>query len=310
MRVHEMFYLVNTALETWVEPSFSERKVGSEVVSYSCQNAGKIVSLLNPLMPFPIIKEHINTIYSTHDTFYKGAPGALTKDEKNKIAVSMQKIKSILLTIQSMCEALGVELDSCGFDIKLPPNMALSELSECTKDLNHVFTQCPLLHSDDEQIQFRGVDVGSMWLTFAIIGAGSATAFYILKNIAAMVDSILVIRSHAAVCKQQEELVRQAKLKNDMLQTIVDANKQAIKTLTRKAAEELAAENNLTSNDDIAHIEGSLNKLKEWIDKGLEVYAAVDAPKEVKAVFSPLEMQSLPDFEVKGLEAHKDDTEK
>lgn len=309
MRVHEMFYLVNKALEAWVDPSFHERRAGSEVVSYSCQNAEDIVSLLKPLMPFQVIKEQIDIIYGTHDTFYKGKPGALTKNEKDKIVTSMQKIKSILLTMQSMCKALGVDLDSCGFDIKLPPNMTLSELSECTKDLNHIFTQCPLLHSDDEQIQFRGVDVGSMWLTFAIIGVGVTTAFYILNNIAAMVDKIMIIRSHAAACQQQEELIRQAKLKNDMLQTIVDANKQAIKMLTRQVAEELAAENGVTSHDDIAHIEGSLSMLKEWVDKGLEVYAAVDAPKEVKAVFPPLEIQSLSNFSIKELKAHENDTE-
>lgn len=48
--------------------------------------------------------------------------------------------------------------------------------------------------------------------------------------------------------------------------------------------------------------------LKEWIDKGMEVYAAIESPAEIKAVFPPPEAQALPGFMTKKLEAH-DETE-
>lgn len=310
MRVQEMFYLVNHALENWDDPTFVAHKNRSgEAVAYSCANAPKLVELFEPLRPFSEINEQIEIIYSTHDTFYKGSPGAFTPDEKNKICFAAQKIKSNLLTMRSMCEALGLEQDSSGFDIKLPPNMSLAELSECTKDLNNVFVQCPLLHNEQEEIKLRGVDVGSVWLTFTIVGATAATCFYVANNLAAMVDKIIAIREHMAVLKQQEELARQAGLKSDALQTIVDANKEITKSLVQSAAEELAAKNDITTPDDIEHIRGPLDMLRAWIDKGMEVYAAVDAPDEVKAAFPPLEMQALPNFETKELEAHKNSEE-
>ena len=45
MRVQEMFYLVSNALDTWVDPAFTERKAsGGEVISCSCSvNADAIL---------------------------------------------------------------------------------------------------------------------------------------------------------------------------------------------------------------------------------------------------------------------------
>ena len=303
MRVQEMFYLVNCALESWVDPIFNERKNRSgEISAYYCKNAAALVALLEPLKPFPEIKQQIDIIYSTDDTFYKGTPGALTPDEKSKISMASQKIKSSLLVMQSMCEALGLERDSTGFDIKLPPNMTLSELSQCTRDLDNAFSKCPLLNSKEEEVRLRGVDVGSMWLTFTIIGACAATGFYIAKNLAAMVSHVMTIRNQAAVCKQYEELVRQSKLKNDQLAKIIESNQAVVKELTHNIARQLATEK-------VEQIRVSLDILKEWTDKGMEVYAAVEAPKEIKGAFPPLEMQALPDSMMKELNAHREEDE-
>lgn len=307
MRVQEVFYLINRALDEWKAPLFSEVTSQSGAVSYTLRNAADLVRILDPLRPFPEISTKIDTIYGTDKTFYKGTTGAFTQQERNAVITAMNGIKSNLLTMKSMCEALGVESVSSGFDIKLPPNMTLSELSKCARDLDNIFNQCPILKSDDEEVVLRGVDIGSIWITFSIIGAGAATSFFILKNIAAMVDKIMVIREHAAICKQQEEIARQMKIGSDALKTIADANSTIIKSLTQKCAEELASENNIDSNDDIEHIRGSLDMLRGWIDKGMEVYAAIEAPKEIKAAFPPLETQALPDFMAKELEAHRDE---
>lgn len=303
MRVREMFYLVNHALEAWVNPIATEQKgSGGTIVSYSCKNAPALVRLLEPLRPFPEIETQIEIIYSTHNTFYKGVTGAFTPSEWNQVCSALQKIKSSLTTMQSMCAALGLDQNSLGFDIKLPPNISLAELSECSKDLNNIFAQCPLLHKDNEDIKLHGVDIGSIWLTFTVICAGSATGFYILKNLAAMVDEIIAIREHMAILKRQEEMARQAELKNEALQSVVSINKEITKSLMQNAAERLAAKNEITAPEDIECIRGTLDMLKEWVDKGMEVYAAIDTPSEIKAVFPPLERQALPKFEIKELE--------
>lgn len=301
MRTQEMFYIVNHALEHWVDPVFVENRKNGAVESYICRNASQVVSMLNTLTRFSSIKEKIDIIYDTNNTFYSGKPGALTLSEERAIENAMSEIKRELQTMRSACEALGVERESSGFDIKLPPGMTLAELADCTKDLNNVFSQCPLFQSDDEKIQFRGVDVGSAWLTFSVIGASVALTYYILNNLAAFVDKLLAIREHCALCRKQEELARTSRLKNNLLENVIDANKAIVKQLMQTAAEELADKAELSDPEAVERIRGSMELLKKWLDRGMEVYAAIDVSPEVKAAFPPVEQQSLPDVVVKAL---------
>ena len=310
MRLQEMYYLIKYTVNNWVKPDLSEvEAVNPKSHIFICHNPRQIRECLEPLRVIPSISDLIDDLYACSIEFTIKETAYIDEHGRAMLTKFLNSIRNNLSAMIDMCEALGLENDSSGFDIKLPSDMTLPELSECTRDLNNIFTQCPLLRSDDEQIKLRGVDVGSMWLTFTIIGAGAATAFYIVNNIATMVDKIVTVREHNAVCKQQEELARQAGLKSEELQTIVDANKTIIKTMTRKVAEELASENDITAPEDIEAINGSLNMLKEWIDKGMEVYAAIDAPEEVKAAFPPLEMQAIPSSEIKELKQHQDDKE-
>lgn len=315
MRLREMYYTIRGVLENWIEPKFAERKrfgindiALSNDITLSFENAQEILSLIEPLSMFPAVQKRIDKIiatspkFKTYDTPYITGPGV------DLIYDCLELIHNDLSAMADMCVALGIEEDSVGFEVKLPPNITLAELSECTKDLNHIFTQCPLLHSNDEEIRLNGVDIGSMWLTFTIIGVGAAS-FYVLNNLAAMVDKVIAIREHAQVLKQQEELAQRAGIKNDMLRTIIDTNKTVIKALTNDAVMKLAAEKDISSQEDIERIRVPLVLLKEWMDKGMEVYSAIEAPDEVRAAFPPVEMQRLPDFTAKILEAHNDEKE-
>lgn len=305
MRIQEMFYLVNHALETWVEPEFSELKKDGRTVGYSCKNAPQIVALLEPLRPFQEIEEQIEIIYSTDNTFRKGVVGDFTSREASQIMHAMSNIEDSLATIQRMCETLGVEAESSGFDIKLPPNITLSELADCTKDLNIVFSQCPLLQSDGEQIKLRGVDVGSSWLTFTIIG--DAVANLITHTMATIVGKVNALRAQALKLKQYEEVVKQTEYKTELLKQIVETNTTVMKDLTNKAAHELAQERDITDPEDIERIRVTLDLLRDWTDKGMAVYAAIAAPEEIRAEFPSLETQAFSDFAVKRLEAHNNE---
>lgn len=307
MRVQEMFYLVNRALDEWVTPQFSELRKDGLIAGYSCSNVPQIVEFLEPLRPFPHIEEQIEAIYSTDNTFYKGFVRAFTREERDIIITAMRKIRTSLLTMRSTCEALGVEAESSGFDIKLPPNMTLAELAECTKDLNIVFSQCPLLQSEGEQIKLRGVDVGSSWLTFTIIG--DAVANLITHTITTIIRKVNALRAEELKLKQYEEIVKQTEYKTEMLNQVVDTNKAIMKNLTDMAAHELAQDRDITDPEDIERIRVSLDILAEWSKRGMEIYAAIAAPDEIKAEFPSLETQALSDFAVKTLEAHRDGDE-
>lgn len=48
------------------------------------------------------------------------------------------------------------------------------------KEIDFILTQCPYLSSEKEELKFNNVDVGSQWLSFFLIAAGT---FQILNNL-------------------------------------------------------------------------------------------------------------------------------
>lgn len=302
MRLQELYYLVRTAIHNWQDPLFEINQARQSGNNYKLKNAKQITDLLTPLLPIGGVGNVVESIFSTDETFYKGTPAVFTEKEKEKILDLTANIRRSLNTIYGMCRTLGVSQNSNGFDIKLPPDITLDELADCTSDLRKAFSVCPLFQNEGEEIRFLGVDVGSAWLTFTVVSAGAALTCYILNNLAAVVDKLMVIREHNAVCRQQEELARASKLKNDLLEKIVEANKMIIKGQMQDAAAELASARGQTEDPEaVERIRGSMELLNKWLDRGMQIYASIDAPEEAKAAFPPVERQSLPDAVVKAL---------
>lgn len=171
------------------------------------------------------------------------------------------------------------------------------------KDINTVFTQCPILRIEGG-VKLYGVDVGSIWLVFGIIGAGVVT----LRALAELVDKAIIIRSHWLTCKEHEERFRAISLKNDLLESFVDAHTKLIKMVTEEAADELARMYDITDQEEKNRIKLSLDYLEHWMQRGVEFYAAIGAPDEVKAVFPPVDKQRLGGGSPKYLEKETNDS--
>lgn len=192
----------------------------------------------------------------------------------------------------------GIHEREYGFDIKLPPNISLQHLTVLVKNLDLVFSQCPLFSKDDGQITYSGVDVGSSWLTFAVVGAG---ATYILSKLAEFVDKCIIIRSHWLTCKQQEETARKLGLSNDILNSMKKSSQAILEKVEENILNELASSNDITNPEDKERLKYSMNLFTEQMSKGMEIYASVESPKEIKATFPPIETQALPDTILKML---------
>lgn len=199
------------------------------------------------------------------------------------------KTKEKIEIIVRLFESANYKQDTCGFDIKLPPDMSLSELSKCAKDLDTIFSTCPIF-KDKGAISFSAVDVGSVWFSFVIGGAVVAT----LGAIAAFVDKALVMRSHYITTKQQEEDLKRMKLGNELLEKYVEVNNSISDKLLDNAIEDLAHNHNINEPEDRERIRHSIKLMTDWMSKGMEIYPSVIAPPETKAVFPPVERQALP----------------
>lgn len=290
MRLQEISYLIHNTLANWVDPQMIDAKKPFDDISlYTCDNVQAITQLLDPLQIFPFLDVPINQIIEIIDV--SDASSYISEASRSMVRDNMRIIKSNLLIMEDMLKLLHVEPNCNGFDVKLPPNITLENLIECTKDLNTLFSQCPLFQYNDVQISLSGVDVGSSWLTFIVKGTG---LFIVLRNLASLVDKVVHIRSHWLTCKKQEEECKKLGIANDLLGNLADAHNAVLKKLQENAVEELSSQNSITDPESKARLNYSIDLMNKMMSKGLEIYAAIGSEEEIKSVFPTVEQQALP----------------
>ncbi len=298
MRLSEMYYAIKHVLIGWVEPTFQEQKQKNGAPSlYSCENMRYICGLLDSVRFLPEVKECLLDLKKHSTAMVEGKTHYLENADCTKIRSTLNKLRSRLSAMRSMCETLGLGNESEGFDVKLPPDITLGDAAQCMADLDTVFSQCPIL-PEGTQIQFRGVDIGSTWLTFVV---GGTLAVAVARVIAELVDTVIAVRSHQLAYKQEDEHLRTLKLSNDVLESVTLAHKAALDKMKDTAIEELSAKYEVTENEERERLRMSIDRLGKWIDRGMEIYANINAPEETKLLFPPIERQSLPQETIKAL---------
>ena len=243
-------------------------------------------------------------IYRSKNTFdvESGEWSSISNNKKTIIT----KMKSTI----SLYESLGVESnDEVGIDIKLPMYSDFTEFKEYIDDLELIITKCPLLKNDKEEIKFANVDIGSTWLTFLITGATVlGTGSIIVNNIAALVDKAIAIKSHLKSLEEQKAaqiaVLEANEQKSEVMNIIIDSFKKMERTFIDGHIKELEQTTQIEMRDgeEKGRTELTIKKLGDLIDKGMAIYSAIDAPKEVKLLFPPLEIKNIDNKDIKFLE--------
>lgn len=294
MRLNEMYFLIQQTLNNWVDLKFIEHKKGSVIETYSCDNYKLFVDLIQPLNLLPVVSEGIAFLSAESKRAFVGGNAYINPNNLSSIQSTSNRIKTYLQAMAQLCETMGVVSRTEGFDIKLPPNISLEELSRCLKDFDTIFKQCPTLRQEGG-VNLESVDIGSIWLVFTVIGGSVA----FLHALAELVDKALIIRSHWLTYKEEEERCKTLGLKNDILTHLVDAHSEMIKKVKENAVNELAQAHSIEDHEEKERLSLSLNLLDSWMQKGVEVYSAIGSAEEVKAVFPPIECQALPEEVIK-----------
>lgn len=247
--------------------------------------------ILSNLEPIAYFKENLSTLKKLRDGATRRPYGLLLPLHDAQLFIDIYtSLGHKVSGIAGLFESIGYSDNPNCFNIKLPPNISLLELSKCTKDLNTVFSTCPLFTTKEGTIAFSSVDIGSVWLSFVVGGAAAAS---ILTMVAALVDKAIIIRSHSLTAKEQAERLRSLQLSNDILEQTNKANKQLGKIIMDKVSSDLANEHGISDPEDIGRIKNSIQLVSDWMSKGMEIYAAINAPTETKAVFPPIANQFL-----------------
>lgn len=298
MRLQEVYYRCKKMLNEWADPVFKDQKLPNGATNYTLENYRLINQCLVDSKKIKAFESSVNKFRAINTGLDENCRRPyLVEQEKAAVLTCYENLHLQIQAIVSLYESFNYDLREQGFDIMLPPNITLADLSACTKDLNFVFSQCPILKGDGDEITLSSTDCGSIWLNFLAVGGG----ILLLNRLAGLIDRAIIIRSHILSCKQQEALIRQSNAKGDLLESIIKANHDALETLSQKSATAIAKEYDVSDPEDIEKVSRSLLYLGNWMSRGMEIYASISASDEVKAVFPPIEQQKLSAAEFKML---------
>lgn len=301
LRLYNIYYLCKSLIEV-----FSEVKIKATSSEYHIEKWNEYKTALQSLRQVPMFKNTADEIYETIPAFIREKPvpafGAATKDKfdekNNNLVYKMQ-------TIIDLYESMNLKDTKKGIDIKIPTCEELKDYIWYLKEINFIFTQCPYLLSEKEQIHFASLDVGSSWISFAIdIAAGTTVTYYILNNLAIILDKVMVLKSHYINIKQQEETLKIIEKKSELADSETEIFSSLKKYYMNEVVSQLEEEiEPLKDGEERGKVEKSLEKLTTLLDKGVEIYASLDTPKDVQVLFPELgETEKLPENVLKFLE--------
>ena len=304
MRLYGMYYTCKKYIEYVKDMKVYAKNTGGNT-SWSINSWKEKSIVLNELGKMNPLRTYARKLYETVPIVYRDRDEFdITDTVKDNFVTAREILVIAMETIIDMYESINPNKminEEYGFDIKMPEFYDLGEFAKCIEDLNFIIKQCPYLNDKDGQIKYGTIDVGSTWLTFAIGGAAATT---IISNLAKIVDNAIKMKSHITTVKMQEEALRTLEVKDEIAAEVLEAYKKANRVLTQNAVTELERElGELNDGEERDKVGKTLEKLAFWMDKGMQIYSAIDAPTEIKDVFpKQQEVSFLSDDLIKLLE--------
>lgn len=231
-------------------------------------------AILN-LEDIDILKNEIEVIKNT--SLFKNSSDAFffssTEDTILKNAVNQLKIGIDFL----LRYALQIEVPENGLNIKLPEIENFDDLAKVSKEFKKAI-EIPIIDQQQGgQVKIETADSGSIWLTVSV---GSIAA---VNLVAAICWSAAVIRKKMAEARIFEAQAKTLELKNEMMETLIEALKVQTKNILDSEAKEIANNHyNLSDGEAIARLKLSIETVSELIDKGVKILPTSDDSKTAK----------------------------
>lgn len=302
MRLYNIYYICKAALNGLKELKDENLPNGSKkLVNWNISKQA-----LESLFNIDFIKEDAKELYNVLSPFDREKINADIGGQTFKDFLPIyKKIVSKLQSVVDLYESMRDGISQPGIDIKIPSCNSLKDYIKILNDIDFILTQCPYLKNENEEIKYRGTDVGSDWITFAIIVSSATSAsFVILKNLSFLMDKAISLMSNKKVLDMQEETYKTMLQKNEITQATIDAFNKMKEITYKKYVDELQDEvGKLNDGEEEGRVSKSLEKLANLIDKGVEIHTSIETPKEIKVLFPFVEpQQTLPDGLLKYIE--------
>lgn len=307
VRLYNIYYICNITVDKIRDVRFElNSKKTYNILGWKEATESMLI-----LRKVPFLLEYV-------DDAIKSVP-AYVREDKNpeidnatcsKVKIKIQKLQEKIETVIELYESIQNGEAQEGIDIKIPNCASLKEYIQYMKDIDFVLGQCPFISKSEEKIVFNTVDVGSMWLSFFVKAA--AGSYAILNVISKMTELALKLKSNNVVIKQQEEMLETMRQKNAIGQEVIDVFKKMKDKMLDESVSELEQEckMSITDPEERDRARRSIETLAELIEKGVEIYSAIETPEEIKVLF-PFSDDSptIPEGLLKLIESKEDNAE-
>lgn len=293
MKLYNIFYICKSCLPAIKNVKVSEIYNNTNVALIN--NWSNCKASLDILQNIECFSEKIHELYKLLDWRISLDEPRLPLSDKDKFIKTLSEITYAVEILVNLCNEMEIGKTESGIDVKIPKCNSLKEYMGYLKEIDFMFTQCPYLLHDKEEIKFNNVDVGSQWLVFAITGI--TASFYILNNLAKLVQKAIAISSNILVYRQQEEALKEMQLKGEILEETVDVFKKFKQTLLENSVADLENDiGELQDGEERDKVKKTLENMVVLMNKGVEIYSSIETPKEIKVLF-PMDKDNaiLPD---------------
>ena len=306
MRLYNIYFSCKCAYDGMKNLEVEKRNDGA----YSLRNWIPCKQSLESLMNIDFISSDVERAYKTISPFdRKDVTPDIAPKTKDEFMAGYKVVMNKLEAVISLYESMRDGESKPGVDIKIPKCMDLKEYISILRDIDFILYQCPYMSSKEEELRYSGTDVGSEWITFALISAGAGTTFYILNNLAALVNKAIGLKTNNNFFKMEEEILNTMKQKNEVAAETLDVFKKIKEITYKNCVEELENEiGELKDGEERDKVSRTLEIMGNLIEKGVEIYTSIETPKEIKVLFPFSDSQAeIPESLVKYLEDKSND---
>jgi len=206
---------------------------------------------------------------------------SFTSQQEGVISKNVDSLKiGIAFLLNYFDKTTAEEKDIDGISVKLPELNSFDELSKISNELKKAI-ELPINDAGIEngKTELISAERGSIWLNIAL---GTVAA---VKLVASITWAATFIRKKRAEAKIFEEHAKTLELKNDALDSIVEAQKQQLKNILQAEAQAIISEQyNHNDPETLKRLELSINTTADLIDRGVKILPTTEN-ESIKELF-------------------------
>lgn len=242
---------------------------------YYATNLSSLREAILNLEDIDILKNEIESIkktslfsYSSDDFFFSPSEDTILKTEVKQLRNGLEYL---------LRYADQIEMPENGLNIKFPEIENFDDLAKVSKEFKKAI-EIPIIDQQQGgQVKIETADSGSIWLTVSV---GTIAA---VNLVGAICWSAAVIRKKMAEARIFEAQAKTLELKNEMMETLIEAQRVQMKNILESEAKEIADNHyNLSDGEAIARLKMSIETVSELIDKGVKILPTSDDSKTAK----------------------------